>query len=139
MTLQLKAEIFNVDINCNQIMHTKYKGEVNQLRHYHMLILFKVTNRGALNRFRYDNIMVNMMSEDILYQNGNVAFILYKFTSTDLRAFDALIDAIDNYQSTSLKKVDFQHYRLDLKTLHIDPGFLSEMLYEHFTYELPQN
>jgi len=138
MTLQLKAEVFNLDIECNTIMHSKHQ-HVLLGRYYHMVVLFKVSNHGPFQSFEADIPNISTQRQQIYYQNGNLAYILYKFTSNHLISFQTLLDQLDTFDIPSLKQVSYQNYRLDLKDFQVHPGFLQEMLYRHFHDEANPN
>lgn len=134
MTLQLKAEVFNLDIECNIIKHSK---DVHPIygRYYHMLVLFKVFNQGPFQNFETDIPLLSTSRQHIYYQNGNLAYKLYKFTSNDLLSFQTLLEQLDQFNMPSLKQVEYQNYRLNLKDFQVNPDFLQEILYPHFEYE----
>ena len=135
MTLQLKAEVFNLDIECNTIKHSKHDHLIYG-RYYHMLVLFKVSNQGPFQSFETDITLLSTSRQHIYYQNGNLAYVLYKFTSNDLLSFQTLLDQLDQFNMPSLKQVKYQNYRLNLKDFQINPDFLQEILYHHFHDEV---
>lgn len=138
MILQLKAEIFNLDMECNKIIHSKHQDRIHG-RHYYYMALFKVSGRGQFHRFETDIPHMTTCGQPMLYQNGNLAYVLYKFSSHDLQSFEVLINQLERYNMPSLKLVSHQNYRLDLRDFDLEPDFLQGMLYNHFHFEVIQS